>query len=369
MRLLVTGGAGFIGSNLVHYLLGQAGTELRFEVDRVVNLDKLTYAGNSANLDPVKTDPRHVFVHGDIGDRKLIGELFREHEIDAVMHLAAESHVDRSIDSPDEFIETNVVGTYRLLESFRQYLAESGKLAPGGAKMALKDGGVAAFLHVSTDEVYGSLGAADPPFCESTPYSPNSPYSASKAGSDHLARAYHHTFGLPVITTNCSNNYGPYQFPEKLIPLMIRKTMRGEQLPVYGDGTNVRDWLYVEDHCRGLVSALQGGVPGETYVIGGKCEISNLEVVRVLIDSVYELAPHTAGKRADDLITFVKDRPGHDQRYAINPAKIGADLGWAPRENFESGLRKTVQWYLDNEEWIAHIESGRYQGERLGSLT
>ncbi len=356
MRILVTGGAGFIGSNLVRYLLGAAGGELGVVIERVVTLDKLTYAGNRSSLADLDGDPRHVFVQGDIGDGALVGKLLREHAIDAVMHLAAESHVDRSIDSPEEFIQTNFVGTYRLLEAARRYWNE------GGAASFR-------FLHVSTDEVFGSLGAEDPAFYEDTPYAPNSPYSASKAGSDHLARAYHHTYGLPVITTNCSNNYGPYQFPEKLLPLMIRKTLRGEPLPVYGDGMNVRDWLYVEDHCRGLAMALVKGVPGRTYVIGGKCEMKNLDVVRALIETVREFAPGKVTRTAEELITFVKDRPGHDRRYAINPGRICRELGWEPRENFASGLRRTVQWYLDHEDWIQNIENGSYRGERLGTLS
>jgi len=357
-KILVTGGAGFIGSNLVHYLLGDASRELGVDIEKVVTLDKLTYAGNLASLGDVEDDPRHVFVQGDICDSGLVGGLLREHRIDAVMHLAAESHVDRSIDNPEEFIQTNFVGTYRLLEAFRRHAVESGRLADGGLR----------FLHVSTDEVFGSLGPDDPAFRETTPYAPNSPYSASKAGSDHLARAYHHTYGLPVVTTNCSNNYGPYQFPEKLLPLMIRKVLKGEALPVYGDGSNVRDWLYVEDHCRGLAMALFKGVPGETYVIGGKCEMRNLDVVHAIIETVRELAPEKVTKSAEELITFVKDRPGHDRRYAIDPSRIGAELGWAPRETFATGLRRTVQWYLDHEDWIRNIENGSYRGERLGTL-
>jgi len=355
MRILVTGGAGFIGSNLVHYLLGDASRELGVEIERVVTLDKLTYAGNRSSLASLENDPRHVFVQGDIGDSALVGKLLRDHAIHAVMHLAAESHVDRSIDSPEEFIQTNFVGTFRLLEAARRYWNEVPTENPR-------------FLHVSTDEVFGSLGPDDPAFHEDTPYAPNSPYSASKAGSDHLARAYHHTYGLPVVTTNCSNNYGPYQFPEKLLPLMIRKTLKGEALPVYGDGTNVRDWLYVEDHCRGLAMALFRGEPGRTYVIGGKCEMRNIDVVHALIETVRELAPGKVTKSAEELITYVKDRPGHDRRYAIDPARIGEELGWEPRENFKSGLRRTVQWYLDNEEWIRNIEDGSYRGERLGTL-
>jgi dTDP-glucose 4,6-dehydratase len=357
MRILVTGGAGFIGSNLVHYLLGEAARELGVEIERVVTLDKLTYAGNRASLADVEADPRHVFVQGDICDSEMVGSLLREHAIDSVMHLAAESHVDRSIDNPEEFIQTNFVGTYRLLEAARRFWSD-----PQSPIRSPR------FLHVSTDEVFGSLGPEDPAFCEETPYAPNSPYSASKAGSDHLARAYHHTYGLPVVTTNCSNNYGPYQFPEKLLPLMIRKVLKGEALPVYGDGSNVRDWLYVEDHCRGLAMALVRGVPGETYVIGGKCEMRNLDVVHAIIETVRELAPDKVTKSADELITFVKDRPGHDRRYAINPARIERELGWAPRESFASGLRRTVQWYLDHDNWIRNIENGTYRGERLGTL-
>lgn len=368
MNILVTGGAGFIGSNLVHYLLGSAGADLGIDVEKVVTLDKLTYAGNASNLEELKNDPRHHLVEGDIGDGKLVRELLEGHEIDAVMHLAAESHVDRSIDSPEEFIMTNVVGTFRLLDAFQGYLEKSGRSKQPGYGKSLSDGGNAAFLHVSTDEVYGSLKEDDAAFCEETPYAPNSPYSASKAGSDHLSRAYHHTFGMPVITTNCSNNYGPYQFPEKLLPLMIQKTLRGEKLPVYGDGTNVRDWLYVSDHCRGLAMALTRGRVGETYVIGGKCEMRNIDVIRALIETVHELAPESATKTAEELISYVTDRPGHDRRYAIDPSKIERKLGWTPRENFDSGLRKTVQWYLDHDDWIQAIADGSYRGERLGAL-
>ncbi len=355
MNILVTGGAGFIGSNLVHYLLEEASRDYGCDVSKVVNLDKLTYAGNLENLAGLQNDPRHVFFHGDICDETLVLRLLREHSIDSVMHLAAESHVDRSIDSPEEFINTNVIGTFRLLHAAKQYSANGG---PSDFR----------FLHVSTDEVYGSLRPDDSAFSETTPYAPNSPYSASKAGSDHLARAYFHTYGLPVITTNCSNNYGPYQFPEKLIPLMILKTLRGEALPVYGDGQNVRDWLYVVDHCRGLVTALLKGRPGEVYNIGGNCEMKNLDLVRQLIAVVHELAPESATRGADDLITFVADRPGHDRRYAMDCRKIESELGWSPRENFASGLAKTVRWYLDNQDWIGDIQSGSYRGERLGTL-
>ncbi len=354
MRILVTGGAGFIGSNLVHYLLTRAETELGIEVNKVVNYDKLTYAGNPQNLGGVNTDPRYTFVKADVCDRAAFHQALTKHQIDHVMHLAAESHVDRSIDSPEEFIMTNFVGTFQALHAFREHARAS---APASVR----------FLHVSTDEVYGSLGPQDPAFSETTPYAPNSPYSASKAGSDHLARAYHHTYGLNIVTTNCSNNYGPYQFPEKLIPLMIRKVLHGEKLPVYGDGSNVRDWLYVEDHCRGLVLALIKGKSGETYNIGGKNEMKNIDVVRQVISLIHEVNPELRTNSPDDLIEFVKDRPGHDRRYAIDCRKIEADLGWSPKESFETGLRKTVQWYLDNEDWIVAIENGTYAGQRLGT--
>lgn len=338
MRILITGGAGFIGSNLVRYLLGDAGRELGLEASLVVNLDKLTYAGNRENLRDLTGDPRHVFIEGDIGDAACVRSLLAEYQIDSIMHLAAESHVDRSIDDPEAFIMTNVVGTYRLLEAYRVYLTENSSV-------------VGKFVHVSTDEVYGSLAAGDPAFIESTACAPNSPYSASKAGSDHLVRAYHHTYGLPTVTTRCSNNYGPYQFPEKLIPVMIRKTLAGEPLPIYGNGGNVRDWLYVEDHCRALVMALMRGTPGETYVIGGRCEMTNLEVVEMIISTVRELAVDRSIRPAKELISFVSDRPGHDWRYAIDPSYIENELGWKARENFASGLRKTVAWYLANPSW------------------
>ena len=355
LRILVTGGAGFIGSNLVHYLLGEAGAERGVTVQKVVNLDKLTYAGNLSNLTGLKDDPRHVFVQGDILDAALMGRLLREHNINAVMHLAAESHVDRSIDGPEDFIMTNFVGTFRLLEAARSYHKE--RSAAGATDFR--------FLHVSTDEVFGSLSATDPAFSETTPYSPNSPYSASKAGSDHLARAYVHTYGLPLVTTNCSNNYGPYQFPEKLMPLMIHKVVQGEKLPVYGDGSNVRDWLYVRDHCRGLFLALLKGEVGETYNIGGKCEMKNIDVVHAIIAAVNAERPELK-RTPEGLITFVKDRPGHDRRYAIDCSRIERELGWAPQETFASGLRRTVSWYLDNQAWIDEIHSGKYQLQRLG---
>ena len=340
----------------------------RHPEDRVVVLDALTYAGNLASLMSVRAHPGFTFVHGDITTRGLAAELLRTHAVTTLVHFAAESHVDRSIDSPEQFIVTNVLGTFRLLDCFRRYVHKTGRTKAAGYGNSIADGGNCMFLHVSTDEVFGSLSPEDPAFCETTPYAPNSPYSASKAGSDHLARAYFHTYGVPVVTTNCSNNYGPYQFPEKLLPLMIRKTLRGESLPVYGDGSNVRDWLYVGDHCSALALAAISGEPGETYVIGGKCEMKNIDVVRAIIRTVAELAPDREIKSPDELIRFVTDRPGHDQRYAINPERIGREFGWSPKETFATGLGKTVQWYLDHEEWIDSIESGRYRGERLGTL-
>ncbi len=351
MKLLVTGGAGFIGSNLIHHLLGE--DEPGIEVEKVVNLDKLTYAGNPANLTEVEDDPRYTFVHADIADRKLVGELLRTHGIDAVLHLAAESHVDRSIDDASDFIRTNVVGTQRLLDASLDYFEDGG-------------GRDFRFVHVSTDEVYGSLGPSDAPFSEETAYAPNSPYSASKAAADHLARAWFHTFGLPVITTNCSNNYGPRQFPEKLIPLLIGKALKGERLPLYGDGGNVRDWLYVEDHCRGLVSALEKGDPGEVYCFGGSCEMTNRAVAEALLEAMREEPPSAVTGPAEEWIEFVEDRPGHDRRYAVATAKVRRELGWEPRESFATGIRKTIRWYIDRQGWVADIESGNYRGERLG---
>ena len=326
--LLVTGGAGFIGSNFVLSSLAAGG-------EAIVNLDKLTYAGNLENLASLAGDARHVFVEGDICDRALLRQLFTRHRPRAVVHFAAESHVDRSIAGPAEFIETNVVGTFSLLEEARDWW---GSLGPDD-KQGFR------FLHVSTDEVYGSLAAGAPAFSESHPYRPNSPYAASKAGSDHLVRAYHHTYGLPVLTTNCSNNYGPRQFPEKLIPLMIRQALAGEPLPVYGDGLQVRDWLYVDDHCEAVRLVLEKGRPGETYNIGGASEKTNLEVVRALCALLDEARPRSRGRYAD-LIAMVKDRPGHDRRYAIDASRMARELGWRPKESFESGLRKTVGWYL-----------------------
>jgi dTDP-glucose 4,6-dehydratase len=356
MKILVTGGAGFIGSNLVHYLLGSSNHELYSEIDVVVTLDKLTYAGSQTRLAGLETDHRHVFVEGDIGDSALVSALLREHQIDAVMHLAAESHVDRSIDNPEQFIQTNIVGTYRLLEEIRRFW--------GDRSCSIRH---PRFLHVSTDEVFGSLGVNDAAFSETSPYAPNSPYSASKAASDHLVRSYHHTYGVPAITTHCSNNFGPYQFSEKLVPLMIRKLLSDNRLPVYGEGANIRDWIYVEDHCRGLVKVLVRGIPGTNYVIGGRCEMTNLKMVRAIIEIFRELAPNRCKQSEEELIMYVKDRPGHDLRYAVNPERIERELGWAPREDIMSGLRRTVQWYLDHEEWIFDTSEGNYHGERLGN--
>jgi len=340
--ILVTGGAGFIGSNFVLDWVATEGTP-------VVNLDKLTYAGNPANLAALKDDARHIFAHGDINDRTLVAKLLQQHRPRAIVHFAAESHVDRSIHGPGEFVQTNVVGTFSLLEETRAYWSALDAEARKNFR----------FLHVSTDEVYGSLGMDDPAFSETTPYAPNSPYAASKAGSDHLVRAYHHTYGLPTVTTNCSNNYGPLQFPEKLIPLMILNALSGKPLPVYGDGKNVRDWLYVGDHCSGIRAALARGRPGETYNIGGNSEKTNLEVVHALCATLDALYP--AGAPHEKLIQFVKDRPGHDRRYAINADKIKQELGWAPQEKFDHGLRKTVEWYLNNSDWIRGVTSGEYR--------
>ncbi len=343
MTILVTGGAGFIGSNFVLDWVAQAD-------EPVVNLDKLTYAGNLANLQALAGDRRHLFVPGDIADRELVARLFAEHRPRAVLHFAAESHVDRSIHGPGDFIQTNMVGTFCLLEEARAYWAAL-EPAPRDAFR---------FLHVSTDEVYGSLGATDPAFNETTPYAPNSPYSASKAGSDHLVRAYHHTYGLPTLTTNCSNNYGPYQFPEKLIPLMIANALAGKPLPVYGDGQNVRDWLYVGDHCSAIRAVLERGGAGEVYNIGGNSEQKNIDVVRTLCATLDSLRPSAGGSYAE-LVTYVKDRPGHDRRYAIDAAKIRAELGWGPAETFASGLAKTVRWYLEHGDWVAEVQSGEYR--------
>jgi dTDP-glucose 4,6-dehydratase len=341
--ILVTGGAGFIGSNFVLSWLAA-------ESASVVNLDLLTYAGNPANLASVDADPGYRLIHGDICDAGLVFSLLRDHQPRAIVHFAAESHVDRSIASPDAFIRTNVHGTLVLLDQARAYWAALPEADRGGFR----------FLHVSTDEVYGSLAPADPAFSETTPYAPNSPYAASKAGSDHLVRAYQHTFGLPTLTTNCSNNYGPYQFPEKLIPLMILNALEGKALPVYGDGQNVRDWLFVEDHCSAIRAALAGGRVGETYNIGGASERANIDVVKLVCDLVDEMAGEMASGPRRNLITFVADRPGHDRRYAIDATKISGELGWRPAQQFESGLRKTVRWYLDNTDWVRDVRTGDY---------
>jgi dTDP-glucose 4,6-dehydratase len=341
--ILVTGGAGFIGSNFILQ-------RMKDDTVAIVNLDKLTYAGNLRNLESVANHPRYEFVHGDIGDRSLVRRLLEKHHPSAIVHLAAESHVDRSIRGPDDFIRTNVDGTFALLEETRAYWTA----------LTDEERQRFRFLHVSTDEVYGSLGPHDPPFCETTPYAPNSPYAASKAASDHLVRAYHHTYGLLTLTTNCSNNYGRFQFPEKLIPLMILNARDGKPLPVYGDGKNVRDWLYVEDHCDAIATVLRAGRPGETYNIGGGNEKLNLEIVETICDLVDEMAPH-AGGPCRRLITFVKDRPGHDRRYAMDASKIERELAWKPQETFESGIRKTVRWYLENEDWVRDVTSGSYR--------
>ncbi len=344
MTLLVTGCAGFIGSNFVHTWLARSDETL-------VNLDKLTYAGNLANLESLKDDPRHVFVQGDIGDRELVAQLLATHKPRAVLNFAAESHVDRSIHGPGDFVQTNIVGTFNLLESVRGYWSA----LPAEQQAAFR------FLHVSTDEVYGTLEANDPPFAETKNYEPNSPYSASKAASDHLVRAWHHTYGLPVLTTNCSNNYGPYHFPEKLIPLVIHNALAGKPLPIYGDGQQVRDWLYVQDHCRAIARVLADGHVGETYNIGGWNEKPNLEVVHTLCAVLDELQPRADGQPYASQITYVKDRPGHDRRYAIDARKIERDLGWKPQETFETGIRKTVQWYLSHQDWVEGVTSGNYR--------
>lgn len=344
MSILVTGGAGFIGANFVL-------DWLRKSDETVVNLDKLTYAGNLENLATLAGDARHVFVQGDICDGDLVARLLAEHQPRAMVHFAAESHVDRSIHGPGEFMQTNVQGTFTLLEAARAYwtgLAEAEKAD-------------FRFLHVSTDEVYGSLSASDPAFTEETPYQPNSPYSASKAASDHLVRAWHHTYGLPVLTTNCSNNYGPCQFPEKLIPLIIANALAGKPLPIYGDGMNVRDWLYVGDHCAAIRRVLEAGRLGETYNVGGWNEMPNIEIVRTLCRLLDEQRPRPDGKPYADQIIYVKDRPGHDRRYAIDARKIERELGWRPSETFESGIARTVAWYLDNPDWVAHVQSGAYR--------
>lgn len=342
--ILVTGGAGFVGSNFILQWIERESTP-------VVNLDKLTYAGNLRNLLPVSSTPLYTFVHGDITERAVVGECLRDHRPRAIIHLAAESHVDRSILGPDDFIRTNVEGTFRLLEEARAYWS----------KLNEREREAFRFLHVSTDEVYGSLGPSDRAFSESTAYAPNSPYSASKAASDHLVRAYHHTFQLPTLTTHCSNNYGPYQFPEKLIPLMILNARAGKPLPVYGDGQNVRDWIYVGDHCEAVRTVLERGRPGATYNIGGWNEKTNLEIVETICGLLDEFCPKDPVTPHRNLIAFVNDRPGHDRRYAIDARKIERELQWHPRETFESGIRKTIFWYLENDEWIREVTSGAYR--------
>jgi dTDP-glucose 4,6-dehydratase len=353
MRILVTGGAGFIGSALIRHLIQDTGHS-------VLNLDKLTYAGNLESLAEVHSSDRYQFLQADIADRERVSEALLEFQPDAIMHLAAESHVDRSIDGPAEFIQTNIVGTYQLLEAARAYW----QTLPVERREAFR------FHHISTDEVYGDLHGVDDLFTETTPYAPSSPYSASKASSDHLVRAWQRTYGLPVLITNCSNNYGPYHFPEKLIPLVILNALDGKPLPVYGNGTQVRDWLFVEDHARALFKVVSEGKVGETYNIGGHNEQKNIDVVRGICALLEELAPGKPEglERFEDLITFVKDRPGHDLRYAIDASKIERELGWVPQETFETGLRKTVQWYLNNLEWCRRVQDGSYQRERLGAL-
>lgn len=344
MSILVTGGAGFIGSNFVIDWLAQSD-------ETVVNLDKLTYAGNRENLASLAGDPRHIFVHGDIGDFARVSQLLAERQPRAVINFAAESHVDRSIHGPGEFIKTNIVGTFQLLEALRAYWGALA--APEQTSFRL--------LHVSTDEVYGSLGKDDPAFTEQNRFEPNSPYSASKAASDHLVRAYHHTYGLPVLTTNCSNNYGPYHFPEKLIPLIIVNALAGKPLPVYGDGRQIRDWLYVKDHCSAIRRVLADGRVGETYNVGGWNEKANIEIVDAVCALLDELQPRADGKRYCEQITYVADRPGHDRRYAIDARKLENELGWKPAETFETGIRKTVAWYLANQPWVANVLSGSYR--------
>ncbi|WP_278462712.1 dTDP-glucose 4,6-dehydratase [Stutzerimonas kunmingensis] len=344
MTILVTGSAGFIGANFVLDWLAVAD-------EPVISLDKLTYAGNLANLKSLESDSRHRFVQGDITDKQQLAGLLQKHRPRAIINFAAESHVDRSIDGPEEFVQTNVVGTFRLLEAALGYYRS----------LSEDEASAFRFLHVSTDEVYGSLEPTDPAFCEEKKYEPNSPYSASKAASDHFVRAYHHTYGLPVLTTNCSNNYGPYHFPEKLIPLVIHNALSGKPLPIYGDGQQVRDWLYVKDHCAAIRRVLEAGTPGETYNVGGCNEKTNLQVVTTLCDILDQESPRADGQSYREAIVFIKDRPGHDRRYAVDASKIHRELGWSPAETFETGIRKTVRWYLDNQDWVNHITSGAYR--------
>ena len=354
MRILITGGVGFIGSNLIHHLLGKT----QPEIERIVNLDALSYAGNPENLAGLQSEPRHIFVHGSIADEALVASLLEKHQIQAVLHLAAETHVDRSIDTPEPFAQTNVIGTLRLLQACRTYWST---LAPGKQSRFR-------FLHVSTDEVFGSLGPADAPFCETTPYQPRSPYAASKAAADHFVRAYANTYSLPVLLTNCSNNYGARQFPEKLIPLIILNALEGKPLPVYGDGLQRRDWLYVEDHCRALEAVIHRGRVGETYAIGGESETANIDLVRLVCEVLDRLSPRGDGQAHKTQISHVADRPGHDRRYAMTIDKIKSELGWQPTETLASGLTKTVRWYLENRAWSQAITEKKYARERLGQL-
>lgn len=342
--VLVTGGSGFIGSNFILF-------QRKHKEASIINLDCLTYAANPKNLESLAEDPDYQFMHGTMGDRHLLHSIFAQYQPTAVVNFAAESHVDRSIDSPEQFIKTNVLGTFQLLDETRRYWEK----LPEEARRSFR------FLHISTDEVYGTLGPNDPPFTEKTVQAPNSPYAASKAGSDHLVRAYYHTYGLPTLTTNCSNNYGPRQFPEKLIPLMTLNAIEGKPLPIYGDGSNIRDWLFVEDHCSALSLVLERGRVGETYNIGGRCERSNLDIVRMICTCLDSMLPQSPFKPHANLISFVKDRPGHDWRYAIDCSKIEAELGWKPVETLETGLRKTIAWYLQNKEWVDSIKTGEYQ--------
>lgn len=355
-KILVTGGCGFIGSNFLHLALGEK--SVFPGLTKIVNLDKLTYAGNPANLASFQNDERYLFVHADISEEEQIAEILKSQEIEAIVHFAAESHVDRSIDSPEPFFQTNVMGTLRLLNAARRYWKS---LPPEKAEKFR-------FLHVSTDEVFGSLGPEDPAFRETTPYHPNSPYSASKASSDHAVRAYYHTYGLPVIITNCSNNYGPYQFPEKLIPLMILNALDQRPLPIYGDGGQIRDWLYVEDHCRAIALALTRGRPGETYAIGGDAEKTNLWIVNFICETLDQIRPRAKGSYSE-LRQYVTDRPGHDRRYAIYHGKISSELGWQPSAGLDTGLKKTISWYLEHRDWCDEITSGRYNRARLGNVT
>jgi len=364
--ILITGGSGFIGSNFIRLLLSNDASLLKENgYNHLINLDALTYAGNPANLSDLKGSEDYEFVHASILEQERIEELLDARSVSTIVHFAAESHVDRSIDGPEPFVQTNVTGTLRLLQAAKKRWSSLDNAAQKSFR----------FLHVSTDEVYGTLTSEDPAFCETTPYAPNSPYSASKASSDFLVRSYFHTYGMPVVTTNCSNNYGPYQFPEKLIPLVMLNALEGKALPIYGDGKQIRDWLYVEDHCTGILSALKTGQVGETYCIGGRSEMENIQIVKRICSLLDELRPivdnpNLEGKdvsRYEELITYVKDRPGHDRRYAINCDRIEAECGWEPSQTFDSGIRKTVQWYLDNQAWCRSIADGTYAGERLGN--